>query len=225
VKVIDFREGTSDKVVYEEIFKRNVYQKKEFKILPNEKWLDLGGYVGHFSLYVKSKGGIPVAIVEPFGKNIDLIKKNMDVNNINEIKIIKKAISDKFGKALFYINPDGNFQRNTLKNHYKRKKMIMEEIDIIDIESLINDNICVKMDIEGSELDIIDNKPHIFKNIKKLVLEYHLDKDTKLENYYKRIEVLKKYFNTVYHDNLKQKDGSKVGDIKIFPSGRLIYCF
>ena len=96
--------------------------------------------------------------------------------------------------------------------------MIMRLVPCVNIKDIIQEGDCVKMDIEGSELQIIDKELESLKKLKKLVLEYHLDKDWSVDRYYQRIDKLKQIFSTVYFDKLKKNNK------KIFPSGRIIYC-
>lgn len=215
-----YNEKDAIQSVYNEIFNKKIYEKRGIKIEPTDTWIDLGGNVGFFSDYVLLKGSKIQSIYEPFKKYYDvLIKKN----NYKDILIYNKAVWFKDCIKEFYVCDDGNYQRNTLINHYKKKKMIQQPVECVDFNKILFNGCCIKMDIEGSELYIIDNATDKWKAIKKIIIEYHLDKDTKLENYYNRIEILKKYFKILKYDNLKQKDGSKIGDLKIFPSGRLIY--
>jgi len=200
---------------FKEIFVKKIYDKKKCCIRKGENWYDFGGFVGFFSKYALLKGANIIAIYEPFEENNKEIIKNTNSN----IKIINKLIGTENKKVKFYIHGKGNYQRNTTINHYKRIKMYVRELDMVDIEDIINQkNICIKMDIEGSELLIIDKKLDVLSNLKKLILEYHFDKDWNINNYYKRINSLKKVFKNVYYDKIKMGTG------KFFPSGRLIYC-
>ncbi|KKN52783.1 hypothetical protein LCGC14_0609010 [marine sediment metagenome] len=216
------RDNTSDQKVYREIFIKKVYEKHGFKIDSGESWIDLGAYIGFFSAYAQSRGAIIKKIYEPFAENIPFIKDNLKQSC--EAIIPKCVTARGDGKQAFYICKDGNYQRNTTINHYKRKEMITRLVDSDAFGDILFDDCCVKMDIEGSELAIIDECHPTFKKINKMVLEYHTDKDNLLENYYRRVKILEKYFAYVKYDRLKQKDGSTRGALKIFPSGRLIYC-
>ncbi len=204
----------SDLSVYNEIFVKKIYEKKDFKILPGETWVDLGGYTGMFSKYAESKGATIRAIYEPFEKMNPEIK----TNNRPDINIVNAAVDTKKCAVRFFIHPTGNFQRNTIHNHYKRIKMKEILVPCHDFKEIIQEGDCVKMDIEGSELRIIDQELDALKKLKKLVLEYHLDKDWSINRYYERIEKLQSIFSVVYFDKLKRENK------RIFPSGRIIYC-
>jgi FkbM family methyltransferase len=201
----------SDASVYNEIFVNKIYDKF-CGIEADEIWIDLGGYIGLFSKYALSKGAKVKAIYEPFTKLNDEIKSNAP-----NVKIINKAVDSDSGIAAFYIHPLKNYQRNTLYNHYKKINMIKIGVEKVSFNDIVDEGDCVKMDIEGAELNILDNCKEGLRKLKKLVFEYHFDKDWNIDNYNKRIEDLKIIFNEVYYDNIKTKK-------KFFPSGRIVYC-
>lgn len=109
-----------------------------------------------------------------------------EVNNDDNIIFINKAVSTQNKKTLFYysIGNDGSTLNNTkisnginIKNNFS-----VECIDIVDVIKKLNltknDNLWIKMDIEGEEYNLI---PHLYKNnllniIDKLYIEWHYDR-------------------------------------------------
>lgn len=89
------RPVTSDKGIITEVLARNVYQKRKigFEIEKDDYWLDLGGNIGSFYLFVLSVGG-KVLIVEPEPENISMIMKNLKLNftNFTEDHILPVAV-------------------------------------------------------------------------------------------------------------------------------------
>ena len=54
----------------------------------------------------------------------------------------------------------------------------------------------VKMDIESSEFGLIDKE--FIPKCNKLVIEYHITKDRSFDNFFNRVDILKKHFKTVH---------------------------
>ena len=75
---------------------------------------------------------------------------------------------------------------------------------------------CLKMDIEGSEIEIlkcIDNW-----NLKKLVFEYSFNVDRSIHNFLSIVSSLKREFDVSFK-KMPNKD-----NYYYFPSGVLVYC-
>ena len=62
--------------------------------------------------------------------------------------------------------------------------------DILEKHTDIN---AIKLDIEGSELEILLNE-HDFSRIKKMVFEYSFTKDRRMDKFFECAEMLEKYF-------------------------------
>ena len=74
-----YRETFSDKKTFEEVIANDTYQKKGFKIQPDENWMDCGGNVGAVTLLACSKGA-NVTAYEPDPFNCEMLEKNLKLN-------------------------------------------------------------------------------------------------------------------------------------------------
>jgi hypothetical protein len=74
------RKGTTDEKVIIEVFKTNVYEKPKvgFYIEAGDRWLDLGGNIGTFSMLALARNGAKVVTYEPEPENMSLLKKNLE---------------------------------------------------------------------------------------------------------------------------------------------------
>ena len=215
-KNIVIRPNTTDENVIKEIFIKKAYLKKKinFDISPDDVWLDGGAHIGIFSCFVASKGAKKVYSYEPEDQNWILLNKNtMDCSDKTGCKFIleKKAINQNGGTGTFTIAP--NTWRHSLHTHYK-KKLPTTEIDCIAIDEILKnqpDINCIKLDIEGSELEILQND-HDFSKIDKLVFEYSFTKDRKMDTFFKCVDKLEKYFyvdiqKSYYNQNYQGQKG------------------
>lgn len=220
-KAYRFRKGTSDFSTYKEVFLNRCYEKAGFRIEKSDIWLDLGGNIGMFAEFCYRRGAAVAAIYEPFLKNYEQIVYN---TRGHILQISMKAVTNKSKTMDLFVCEDGNFKRNTLFNHYKKKKMSTVKVKTVAFTDIIFDDCCVKMDIEGAEFEILDGcELSDLQRIKKLVFEYHFDVDSNLDNYFRRIEKLKKAFKNVnYH---KMEKAKTMKSLKIFPTGHLVFCW
>ena len=194
----NYRTDTTDETVLKEILKKQAYRKKkiDFKIEEDDVWLDGGGHIGIFALYAAQNKAKKVYCYEPEDENFDLLLKNAELiesKTTTDIECVKAGITQTTQTCNFTIAP--NTWRHSLLTHYK-KKLPTKQIQCISIDEILKqhqDINCIKLDIEGSELEILKND-HDFSNIKKLVFEYSFTKDRSMENFFFCVNKLSKYF-------------------------------
>lgn len=224
VKNLKFRirNHTTDNKVIDEVIKRNVYEKY-FKIEEDDIWLDLGGNIGTFSV-LAGRTCQKVYSYEPEKTNQNLLKVNIKLNEIKNVRLSPFAISYKGEEdKLFLCNTDYNKYQHSLTQTTKKKFV---KIESRKFDKILNKNInCVKIDIEGNEMEILENwdKYKNSKNIKKLVFEWSFNVDNKVNRLLKVIELLKKHFENVKYPN--QIDNMKDMEYNFYPSGILVYCW
>lgn len=186
---IDFfyREGTSDLKTFDEVIKRNVYQKKGMTIERGEKWMDCGGNVGAFTLLACSKGA-KVTVYEPDPNNCKMIEKNLKLNGFEANIICAGLVHNDKKKANLYVGNNGNVWRNSMYKNWNGKGI---KVDCVNFDEIIPDGVCVKMDIEGAEMPILENTKRVFK---KLIFEWSFDIDSSLPRFWRIIEKLEKKY-------------------------------
>lgn len=183
-----YREGTSDIKAFEEVIGKNVYELKGNKIQKGEFWYDCGGNVGAFALNAISKGA-DVEIFEPDPFNCEMIEKNLKLNGFTA-KIHQVAlVHDNRKEAVFYISKLNNFWRNSLFKDWRGPKI---KVACVNFDEVTKDGVCVKMDIEGSEMPILENTQRKFK---KLIFEWSFDIDDNLNRYWCILERLQKNYD------------------------------
>ena len=177
--ILNCREGYSDEKTFKEVIGANVYQRKDFKIKKDEKWMDCGGNVGAFAVLAAKLGAI-VTTYEPCPENCRMIEKNLKENNLNA-NIVNAALVP--GKEKFVILHTGNNNqvwRNSLYKQWRGGNKI--KVKAINFDEEAKNFDCCKMDIEGAEMPILENSNYVFN---KLVYEWSLDIDRNLMRLWK----------------------------------------
>lgn len=190
---IVYRENSSDLKSQSEIFSKKTYENKRigFVIEAGESWLDLGANIGLFALFCFKRGAKAYSY-EPHKETFDVLKKNsLNMNN----EVFNYGVSFESGELNFYIPVDGNFWRNSTINHYKRKAVKVEKIKCLAFKEVAKNFKNIKMDIEGSEFEILEKCN--LNQFKKLVFEYSFDKDHSIARFKKIIKKLKSEFEVV----------------------------
>lgn len=188
------REGTSDLKAFEEVIGRNVYQKRGIVIEAGETWLDCGGNVGAFALLACSLGA-KVIVYEPDPNNCKMIKKNLFLNGFKAEVNCAALVADKTKKANLFIGNKNQVWRNSLHKNWNGKVI---EVDCINFDKIAKPEYCVKMDIEGAEMPILEATKHTFK---KMVYEWSFDIDPSLSRFWRIIDKQKLNYDINFEEH------------------------
>lgn len=183
------------KILNKEIFQNEIYS---IDILNDSPIIfDVGAHIGMATIYFKDR--YPKSSVYSFEPNPNIfpvLEENVEMNGIKDVKLFNIALGLKEGIRDMYIDSSGlcafstsSFRKDAW-NGKQKSLPISVKIDILS--KYINMDIdLMKIDVEGSELDIImdlDNN-NLFSNIKNMIIEYHPKKNQKIE---KILHILRK---------------------------------
>lgn len=130
---------------------------------------DCGANEGFMSVLYAAKVGPTGKVVafEPEPKNCEIIRKNAEINGLNNIVIVQKALSDIVGTTSFAAemvqSPD--------------RAGITVEMDMLDNYAHMPCDF-IKIDVEGYELPVIRGAHKILDKGPAIELEMHLSKTT-----------------------------------------------
>jgi FkbM family methyltransferase len=133
--------------------------------------IDAGANIGFFTLYALRNGAKKIYSIEPDVNAFFHLQKNFI--NVLEVTLINKALTTDCLGTIFYHADDTvassqqNFGNNTIASF----------VETIDIESIlrVEDTInMLKLDVEGSEVNILNSLPDVcFNKINQIFVEFH----------------------------------------------------
>ena len=132
---------------------------------PNFNVLDIGANIGYYALIERSLIGDAgkLLLIEPSPENVKLLKKNLELNDISNAKVVEGAVSHANEKKNFHLSHESNL--NTFHNYGSIKKHLSGEeieVDTYTVPSLLSDTSfldkldLIRMDVEGHEVSVIN---------------------------------------------------------------------
>ena len=190
---ITMRQNCGDAMTVGEIFLDNCYIR-HLTLPDNPVVIDVGGFIGDFSLYaVKRLNARRVIVCEPSPRNWALLLKNIADNGYKDrIEPVNKAVTDG-GNVM--MNIDAPDDRQCMVSAYCVSGQPLSAVPGISLGDLLRDYAVesvdlLKIDCEGGEYAILESCPaDVLSRIRNIVFEYH-DVDgfwTKLESVKQRL--------------------------------------
>ena len=146
------------------------YNKKEDAVI------DIGAAFGDFSIFAAKKAS-HVYSIEPEPSSYDLLLKNINNNQIKNIRTYPIALSSTAKSIKLSIDNSNHNHSNAFNKHNSINIKAMTLSEFIN-KNVTESNIYIKCDCEGGEYDIFKNIPKgVFNKIDKISMEYHIFTD------------------------------------------------
>jgi hypothetical protein len=143
------------------------------------------------------------------------------MNNFERAKTFCQALFLEDKKVPLYLcKGDYNKYRHSLL--YKRGRPMIQ-VPVKSIFSVLKKYPinCIKMDIEGSEIEILEQmQKHDLEKIQKMVFEYSFDFDKSIPRFIRIIEKLQTIFSQVHYNKVKPDEL----EYNYFPACTLVFC-
>lgn len=178
------REGTVDLNNVRAVVEADEYNFKGVPLEDGITVLDFGAHIGAASLLIASLGfpNVKIYAYEPLPENIELMKKNIALNNFQTIFPVAQAVDGKPGTIEIRY---GDARTDSGSQHYfigcpwytlSEESCIVQAVSLENIfeEHKIERCRLIKLDCEGTELALFAQCPkEIFQRIDFLVGEHH----------------------------------------------------
>jgi len=175
--------NTEDKTMVPCLLSEGVWEKDKTELFkknmkPGMTVVDVGAGIGYYTLIAAKlvgNNGIVYAF-EPEPCNYELLCRNIKLNGLTNVVTIKKAVSDRKGKACLYFEKDRivnpSLSRENVLTASNREVLDGGDIEVetINLDEFFNKTVgtnkidVIKVDSEGAEGLIIDGASEILKN-------------------------------------------------------------
>jgi FkbM family methyltransferase len=186
LKVIP-RKGTYDFYMF--------YTPRELDVTPhlifyeNETFVDVGANVGSYSLRIAkdyNEKGVNVIAIEAHPDNHKALCRNIECNQLKNIKAINKAVSNckgfvKMYERFHYGTRSGTDLYSIYDSFMDDHNIFRTDGGVIEVECDALDNILadnkkidvMKIDIEGAEILALEGATNTLKQLRKIIVEVH----------------------------------------------------
>lgn len=165
------------RILRREIFGRNDYYLELDKDDP--VIVDAGAYIGDTTLYFKQiYPEAKIFALEPFQRSFELLKKNVEENQLEEVELIQAALAPKSGEVTLHVDVSGYNWYTTvsyLQNGWdKRQRTEAVKVRGVALSEVVEGKIdLLKMDIEGMEMPVLKSLVPELSRIKNMIMEVH----------------------------------------------------
>jgi FkbM family methyltransferase len=180
------RENRGDLGVINEIYHRGDYDSYNFEEF--DTIVDVGAHIGGFCLKF-SESVDRIFSYEPNSQTYKLLRKNLELNETENVEIFNNAVSSEEGEIDLYTNT--NSLRSSIE--IKEDENASETVKKVSLESIteksdLGDKTLLKLDCEGSEFKIIsETGEEILNKFDAIFVEWHADAGNP-ENLKQRLE-------------------------------------
>ena len=190
-------------------YEKNV--RNVLKSIHGDCFYDVGANVGFYSLLLRHNFR-QVYAVEPVPANIRRLKRGLSIRFVRNVRVVPVALSDKSGKATFYVNSDSRTMIDNLSASSLLEKFEFRSCDHapdrtyagspISVETMTFDSLLsepkadlVKIDVEGAEFLVLEGMRESLasRKVNNILVELH-DRDRKDE----LESILKSNFSQVF---------------------------
>lgn len=135
--------------------------------------MDIGAHIGKYTI-LAAKFGKKVISIEPSKENFEILKLNVQLNNLANVLLLRIAVGEKNKYAkLFKLDTSGHYSLNSKKATRIFEKVFCERLSIIVRKLNIKTVDLMKIDVEGAEYEVLMGGKSLLRKhkIKNLIIE------------------------------------------------------
>lgn len=194
-----------------ESFETSEIQFVRQSLQSDDIFLDVGANGGLYTVIAAKQVGSRghVYAFEPGERELNLLRHNIAINNLSNVTIIERGVSDQQGTHQFAISQDGAMNSLAKTNHPQQKIEAWETIETISLDEFVQElNLTkisfIKIDVEGAEHLVFAGAKNILSTQNKITILFEASDINASSFGYSVKNFLENLMNlglTVYHFN------------------------
>jgi len=148
-----------------EILVSDIYEVENTRA-DGEIVVDCGANVGIYSVFVAHalKGISKVIAVEPFPENVEYLYENIRLNGLeSRVTVVQAAVSRREGTARLAVLSSGGHHLLATDSSSRDQSIQVVTVTLDQLHQEHGPIGCVKMDVEGAELDAVTGADHLLR--------------------------------------------------------------
>lgn len=145
--------------------------KEDLEFIKNKDIIDAGAFTGDTSLPLSKITNRNVYAFEPFKESFELLNKNIQDNNIENIIPVNKSLGNITGERTLYLS--GNNKQGITSDSNMRKYDTEIKVQETTIDQYVNENNLdvgfITVDVEGAEMDLLKGAINTIKTQKPIL--------------------------------------------------------
>jgi FkbM family methyltransferase len=178
-------DGVERSLYYTGTYEAGTLDFIENNLKPGDCFVDIGANIGLMSIVASMAVGDEGEIYsfEPHPETAKILRFNIDLNAISNIKVIQKGVGSENGQAKIYDRWDVNRGgASFIASNSKQDSYDVEIVRLDDVLSSISIDM-IKIDIEGFELEALKGAKNIIGSEKPPILIVECTQETEHQEY------------------------------------------
>jgi FkbM family methyltransferase len=154
--------------IYAQFREIHRYRYYEFQAAgPAPRVIDAGGYVGLASLFFKrTHPGARITTFEPDPRLVQMLRGNLERNGAGDVEVVNAALGSGPGQAGFV--PDGADGGRVVDGGGEHI------VEVVPLSRWLDEPVdFLKLDVEGSEVPVLEEAGDKLRNVAQMVIEFH----------------------------------------------------
>jgi FkbM family methyltransferase len=179
-----------DSVVGAHLFISGKFEDKEMSwvrqtLKPGNIVFDIGANGGIYTVAAAKAVGSSghVYAFEPGRRELELLRNNIIKNNLSNVTVVERAVSDKTSSADFVVSQDGAMNSLAENSHAHQKVIYHIEVKTISLNEFVDEyNVSkvdfVKIDVEGAEHLVFRGMQHVLASNDQIKILFECSNST-----------------------------------------------
>lgn len=119
-------------------------------LISRDVFLDIGANHGHYVILASGFAGCHTYAVEPISGTFELLKKNIELNNLaTKTNLLNIGLSDT-ESILYFSNDKGTMNKIVAEDYINKSSVPVKTLDGLGLKPNV-----IKIDVEGFEIDVL----------------------------------------------------------------------